>query len=263
MSSFDPAAFANTLLATAARHDWQSHQINPIGTWQRPWFSRPSPLPNSPRLYISAGVHGDEPAGPAAALELLRTPELFHGVNIALFPMVNPAGLAAATRENANGVDINRDYRDPKTDEARGHIETLKTLGQFDLTICLHEDWEAKGVYVYELNLSGRPAIVRDILSAMSRHVPIETSPVIDDFDADHGAICRDAEFLKTARPVWAEARYLIEHHSHLGYTLETPSKAAPIELRVAAHLAGVEVAINFLRRNIPYTGGSLPSPAQ
>jgi predicted deacylase len=40
----------------------------------RPWFQRAAPSGDgsTPRLYLSAGIHGDEISGPLALLEMIR-----------------------------------------------------------------------------------------------------------------------------------------------------------------------------------------------
>src|SRR5690349_6724391 len=46
------------------------------------------------RLYISAGIHGDEPAGPLAVLELIRKDAWPEGLEVWLCPCLNPTGFA-------------------------------------------------------------------------------------------------------------------------------------------------------------------------
>jgi protein MpaA len=65
-------------------------------------------------VLVVATIHGDEPAG-APLVErlgehLLRHTELLAGRTVKLVPIANPDGLAAKTRENANGVDLNRNF---------------------------------------------------------------------------------------------------------------------------------------------------------
>lgn len=260
---FDPTDFAQKILSAAAQNGWESDELSPIHDWRRPWFRLHAARPHAPRLYISAGIHGDEPAGCAAALELVRKPEIFRGLNVILFPLLNPSGLAAGTRENTEGIDLNRDYLNPKSEEIRSHVAVLSTLGRFDLTLCLHEDWEATGFYFYELNATATTGCALEIRKAMSRHLPVEPSTLIDGFEAKEGIISRTAEHLQIPRPDWPEALYLAHHFTKLGYTFETPSRAAEIELRAASHVAGVRATANFLHTSSVFAGGILPSPSQ
>lgn len=66
---------------------------------------------------IMAGVHGDEQRG----VDIVRSihsilsetsPDVLDGRRIVLMPCANPDGYAANTRQNANGVDINRNFPD-------------------------------------------------------------------------------------------------------------------------------------------------------
>ena len=67
-------------------------------------------------------------------------------------PCLNPTGFEANRRENAAGTDLNRQYLQPEAHEVIAHIGWLERQPKFDLCLCLHEDWEAHGFYLYELN---------------------------------------------------------------------------------------------------------------
>jgi len=54
-------------------------------------------------------IHGDEQAG-LAVVDLLRTMDLSPKVDLWLVPTMNPDGQAGGTRQNANGVDLNRNF---------------------------------------------------------------------------------------------------------------------------------------------------------
>jgi murein peptide amidase A len=54
-------------------------------------------------------VHGDEPAGIAVARALVREPAP-AAVDLWVVPDLNPDGVAAHTRGNAHGVDLNRNF---------------------------------------------------------------------------------------------------------------------------------------------------------
>src|SRR5580704_3810007 len=57
------------------------------------------------RVYLSAGIHGDEPAGPLAVLQLLREDQWPPDAALWVCPCLNPTGFAANRRENAEGID--------------------------------------------------------------------------------------------------------------------------------------------------------------
>jgi protein MpaA len=65
------------------------------------------------RVLVFGGIHGDEPHTTvlARSLEVHISPEtLPENLTVIIVADVNPDGLMAATRVNANGVDINRNF---------------------------------------------------------------------------------------------------------------------------------------------------------
>jgi protein MpaA len=66
--------------------------------------------PNAPHSVLVVGViHGNEGAGLAVLDRLLRmTPP--HGVDLWVVKLMNPDGYYANTRQNAHGVDLNRNF---------------------------------------------------------------------------------------------------------------------------------------------------------
>jgi protein MpaA len=64
---------------------------------------------SAPATLIVGVIHGTEPAGLAVISQLRRLPLPPH-VHLWLVPTVNPDGLAAGTRQNAHGVDLNRNW---------------------------------------------------------------------------------------------------------------------------------------------------------
>jgi len=248
MKSFNATAFQERLASAAKLRGWT---VNLLGNWtERPrtWLHRRQSEDPSQRLYISTGIHGDEHAGPYAALKLIEENTALRDLEIFLFPMLNPSGFENDTRENAEGVDLNRDYRNPQCRETQEHIAVLKTLPLFAATICLHEDWEATGFYLYELNTLPTTPPTLEIFEAMSRHLPVETGTLIDGFESEGGVINRALGPEIFERPDWPESLYLATHHTKLGYTLETPSKAASLEERATCLAAGVSALCKKLK---------------
>ncbi|HEY2054731.1 MAG TPA: M14 family zinc carboxypeptidase [Solirubrobacterales bacterium] len=60
-------------------------------------------------LLVVGAIHGDEPAGIAIARDLGSDPPPRSGL-IVTIPDLNPDGVAAGTRQNARGVDLNRNF---------------------------------------------------------------------------------------------------------------------------------------------------------
>jgi len=61
------------------------------------------------RLLVVGVVHGDETAGQAIAQALLRTAPP-STTEVVVVPDLNPDGVARGTRQNARGVDLNRNF---------------------------------------------------------------------------------------------------------------------------------------------------------
>jgi len=250
---FDPVSYTTELEEIARAAGWTVHYLSPTESGPRPWLRRT--LPNReaapPRLYLSAGIHGDEISGPLALLEMIRQPAFFAGFDLMMFPILNPNGLARGLRMNWDEIDLNRDYRGLKSREIASHVETLLTLGRFDAAMMLHEDYEGIGAYIYELNDTLDPTLGAKIIAAMGRHVPIDMRPEIEEATALGGVISRRDLIAKLGpiedRPEWAEAIYLLVNHTDVSYTTETP-KPFPIEARVRAQIAAVETVMSALR---------------
>lgn len=196
------------------------------------------------RLYLSTGIHGDEPAGPLAILDLLQSNIWPRDLAVWLCPCLNPTGFAANRRENPDGLDLNRDYRHLRASEIRTHVSWLEKQPAFTVSVCLHEDWESSGFYLYELNPDHRPSFAPHILKAVSEVCPIDLSPMIENWPAENGLI--HPPITPETRPLWPEAIYLLSHKTRMSYTMEAPSDF-PLPTRVAALTAGVRALLSRL----------------
>lgn len=191
-----------------------------------------------PPIYLSAGIHGDEPAGPLAALRLMESGAFPVNCHCIVCPALNPGGLAIHTRENRSGTDLNRDYLLQTSLEVSAHARWLTRRPSPGLFISLHEDWESDGFYFYEINLGeDRPERADALLSAVSPYFPPEQGPEIDGHDIrSPGWIFHSAE--ADLPESWPEAIYLAKRGCPLSFTFETPS-TADLADRVDAHVAG------------------------
>ena len=245
--TIDIHAVLQDITVAAHTHGWHSEIFHEADEFR--WLALHRPprslrTPHSPfRIYLSAGIHGDEPAAPLAALRLLQENRWPDDAEIFLLPCLNPVGYTRNTRENADGLDLNRDYRYPQCDSTHAHIAWLKRQPKFDLYLCLHEDWESHGFYLYEQNPDGKISLAEKIISAVEKVCPIDPTKVIEGREA-RGGIIRP-NLAPAERPAWPEAVWLIVQKSRQGYTLEAPSDFE-LPVRVDALAAAVNAAINL-----------------
>jgi hypothetical protein len=130
---------------------------------------------------------------------------------------------------------------DPKAAETRAHIAWLETRPNFDLCLCLHEDWESHGFYVYELNPDDRPSLAKKMIQAVSQVCPVDRSEVIEGRPAQDGIIRPSVD--PRSRPQWPESFYLLNYKTRLSYTLEAPSDFS-LSTRVDSLVAAVRAAL-------------------
>lgn len=193
------------------------------------------------RIYISAGIHGDEPAGPLAALKLIRDDQWPENLDLWFCPCLNPVGFARNSRENSKGLDLNREYLKPAAEEIAAHIAWLERQPDFDLCLLLHEDWESHGFYLYEQNPEGRPSLAEPMIEAVSKVCPIDPNELIEGRPAKNGIIRPNLD--PRSRPQWPEAFFLITRKTRRSYTLEAPSDY-PLQTRVDGLAAAVNAAV-------------------
>ena len=238
--SIEIAAVLNEQRQFAQAHGWQIETMSGPSAVELFAFRRHAPHARQ-RIYISAGIHGDEPAGPLAVRELLKENAWPDHIEVWLCPCLNPTGFPNNTRVSAGGVDLNRDYKHLRSAEVRAHVAWLEKQPKFDLCLCLHEDWEAQGFYVYEVNPDNQPSLAGKMVEAVRAVCPIDHSTIIDGRDAKDGIIRPNVD--PALRPEWPEAFYLVMHKTRHSYTLEAPSDF-PLAVRVAALVAAVKSAL-------------------
>ena len=66
-------------------------------------------LPGRRAILVVGCIHGNEPAGIAVARDLITDPAPTR-VLLWVVPSLNPDGVVAGTRQNAHGVDLNRNF---------------------------------------------------------------------------------------------------------------------------------------------------------
>lgn len=208
-------------------------------------------LPTTGGLYLSAGIHGDEPAGTEALVRWVEANAgLLRGVPCVIYPCLNPWGLVNNARMDHEGRDLNRTFQHGDVP----HIQALKKFikpFQFDLALSLHEDYDGSGVYLYELEREA-PYWGEELLETARPFLPIETRGTIDRRRITRPGILRRKIVLKKF-PAIPEAVHLHFYHSRRTFTFETPSEFA-LDLRVRVQMELIDASI---RRTLAYSAPS------
>lgn len=193
-----------------------------------------------PAAYLSSGVHGDEPG---AAWGLLtwaekQVRELKRG-SFLIAPCLNPVGLTLNTRADHRGIDINRRFHDAK-DVICGPWQRWITNKAMRFGLCLHEDYDAQGIYLYELN-HARQTAGHGIIERCARVIAPDPRRNIDGQRARGGVIRRRT--LPTHLPGMPEAIELHQRGCPLTLTFETPSEF-DLDTRVRAQAGFIKAAM-------------------
>jgi hypothetical protein len=193
-------------------------------------------------IYISAGIHGDEPAGPEALITWAeKNARQLRSLPLCLFPCLNPWGLVNNCRFDASGTDLNRVFHV----QSAPVIAALKRLVEpyhFVLALMLHEDFDGQGVYLYEVQRA-KPFWGEVLLQAARSIIPLEDRIKIDGRKAKAGLIRRRMEKKRFARIGYPEAIWLHNGHASHALTVETPSEFA-VEQRVRALVAIIDEGV-------------------
>lgn len=201
-----------------------------------------SPPRSGPSLYLSAGIHGDEPAATEALVTWgARRGRLLRGCEVLIFPCLNPWGLTHNNRHDAHGRDLNRGYhrRDVPVIEAQKRILRGRS---FDAAVMLHEDFDAHGVYLYEIP-GTRPFWGERLLAAAARHLPREPRAKVEGRRCRRGLI--RTRITPETLPEHPEAFCLRFGHTGRSLTFETPSEFS-LTARVRAHGAVLDEVLRL-----------------
>ena len=203
------------------------------------------------KIGLFSGVHGDEPAGPEALREFLRSleryPEKAAGYDLSVYPVANPTGAEKGTRENWAGKDLNREFWRGSPQREVRIIEAELETAQFDGIITLHADDTCEGHYGYTHGRAVEDSLLRPALEAAERVLPRDNRPMIDGFSASHGVINDCFEGILSPPPV--------QRPRPFNLIFETPAGAPP-HLQVAAHVAALEAILATYRAYISYGQG-------
>ncbi len=187
-------------------------------------------------LYLSAGIHGDEPAAPEALVRWAeKNAARLATMPLLIFPCLNPWGLRNNMRTDSQGRDLNRMFHEDSHPVVAA-VRRVTRPHRFHIALPMHEDYDAQGIYLYEVQ-RGRHGFGEELLRRAAKILPVDPRVKIDTSIAKDGLIRRRISRKKFETMGYPEAIWLHLFHSQNTFTFETPSEAS-LELRVRAHMA-------------------------
>jgi len=195
------------------------------------------------RVLLSAGIHGDEPAGVEALCEWLESRahvKFLQQWDITMLPCLNPWGYEHDTRENAEGHDLNREFNSSHPPQEVLFVQSVLQQ-RFDLSLELHADEDSTGYYLYETVQPGAD-IGHRVLERIHTIMPVNLDATIDGKSANGGVIARPLE--PGTHSWWPMARYGFAQGIPCSLTLE--AGRSPLKMQVQAHLQAIEAALDF-----------------
>lgn len=198
-----------------------------------------SPAANPKNILITGGMHGDEPAGVEAVLQFLeRVPtHIQQQFSFTVIPCINPYGYIHNTRENKDGIDINRSFETNDVTEVTIVQEVIDNM-QFSFTIDFHEDYEAKGFYLYE-GKRDEQYIGPEIVKTVKTIGAIDA----DDSGEDTTEIVQGVYKVASEWGTQGLAPYLLHFHSEHVLITETPTVWS-LQQRANLHLGVLDAAL-------------------
>jgi len=202
---------------------------------------------NAPyRIYLSAGIHGDEPASTEALITWVESrSDLFQHDDFSLFllPCINPWGLIKNSRTDDRGRDLNRMFLPGAPKPVRSIMRRI-SRESFHLAVMLHEDYDARGVYLYELQRP-KPCWGEELINAAAKVIPPDPRLVIEGRKTTSPGVMR-RKITPEIRLFGPEAIYLYDLNCARTFTIETPSEFS-LESRVRAHVRMLDRAVELL----------------
>lgn len=196
--------------------------------------------PSKPTVFLSAGMHGDEPAGVHAIIRFLNTDlhRYIDRFNIVALPCLNPSGFDAGMHNTSSGMNINDYFGKQSNDAVVQAIEAkIKPLApSVVLSFDLHEDnsGDQLGCYVYEAVSKATGRMAHQVLEALSP-TDICKTPEIYGAKNTEGVIEEDMD--ESPESLGGLHGYLKTQGARNAMVIETPS-AWSFEKRVQTHLA-------------------------
>jgi len=157
------------------------------------------------RIGLFAAIHGDEPEGTFALVQLLglleQNPELAAGYCLFVYPICNPSGFEDNTRHSRRGRDLNREFWNNSKEPEIQLLQREIYHHAFHGMVSLHSDDTADGVYGFVSGATLTQHLLKPALDAADLILPRSQNDIIDGFAAQHGIIREGYQGVLSAPP--------------------------------------------------------------
>jgi hypothetical protein len=202
---------------------------------------------NQKHILIDAGIHGNEPAGVEFVKKLINDLKnknsQFTKFDIDILPLINPWGWTHDIRYNKDKHDLNRDFLNPKSQEAKIILNFIHK-NPYDIIFDLHEDPAAEGVYIYQYANNNKNVIKGLLTEIKEIGYKLENNVYMVFLKTKNGLINVPLWSIKLVNKIdrLSFSNYCRIHNSKNVFTIETPPKL-DLDKRVYIH----EKSIKFL----------------
>ena len=186
----------------------------------------PPPGVEPRRVLLSGGVHGSEPAGAIAAVELIELianhPELFPGYEFTVVPLVNPEGFRDGTRANENdGKDLNREAEhDHDVPMEMQLVLPVLDEGPWALALDLHASGSTTAAGkngFFAIRTGGHGDLLHEVMSEFAKE-----HPVLDETTQKYTMV--EARVMQSQNEGTVKG-YLYKTGTTAAFTLEAPAR--------------------------------------
>jgi len=212
------------------------------------------PLEDTLRIMILCRQHGDEAASTEGMLRLLRhmagdqeprLPALLDRITYLIFPMINPDGVQRFRRDNAAGVDLNRDWGVFSQPETQAVWKAFRQWRP-QIVVDMHEWTSRDPHYRNMVEAPGEKTPVARELGHIARFLQKETVARLE----THGSPFQRVRYRPVRNPRLAH-RYFATQEGVLAFLFETQPQSIPaFERRVSLYPALALHLGRLLQRN-------------
>jgi protein MpaA len=214
-------------------------------------------------VFLSAGIHGGEPAGVYAILGFLESQvrNYLDDFSFIAFPCLNPSGFERGTRDNLNRVNLNRNFQSRKPSK---EVSMLKEIIEseprhYTFAMDMHEDDPEEQVenysrkdnpretYLYEVSNRNLSKGHRILNSLEKNGVPVCKKKKIYYDQADNGLIWRD-EIVDTGHEEDTTLMWYLQRYTNNVFNPETPT-CWKLERRVEVQIMALKAALDIFRK--------------